>query len=634
MKVNRKSKIQSVVVRITVCLCLTSPGWSVQVDWEQARQALGGRDKFRVLVDKVLSRSNGWIMTEKHIDEIHEAGFNVIVPRQGGDDMVQVRRVAEMAARRGMFYMAWMRGTLATTTGTRVVWQDGSVQDLYSPNAEELWDWMGQLILGHARLSVENPAMVGSFLDFENYTRRKQGNCYELSYDTKILAEFAAKRGLALPELKPEQRYPWLKDNGLFDAFRDFQIDSWRRRCRRLRRQIDAVNPRFQLIVYPRGPLFFEEAIYPEWATPEAPLIVADHSTYGRRGELPHDEALEWNAKALESGLAHARSKNVPFVYIGGIDPAVKGADPEFCGKNAVMISEATDGYWIFYEGPEYTEPSHAAYFTWFSRANRAIAARQFDFWKQPRQEPDPVMAVRDRLLRQFCGDTTALFSTEAMPEGAEKTACTVRGQTLFAVLLRAGERLTGRLEVRTLGNYTDAAEYSVFGPNGRAMYTGRAEVEGPAHLDCAAGKEGIHVIVVQTGQNAARLYVDNQYICLIGSDKTGFIGAQPRLYFLCEASVDKVALTIGSPSPGETAEIIVYDGNGKQIAKGDTMSGETFDVEMDTLTTSGIGPWSLTLGRAPSGTLEDVWLKLGPGCGSFLATHPARLLVLSEKRP
>ena len=32
----------------------------------------------------------------------------------------------------------------------------------------------------------------------------------------------------------------------------------------------------------------------------------------------------------------------------GGIDPAVRGADPEFSGKNAVAISEVTDGYWIF----------------------------------------------------------------------------------------------------------------------------------------------------------------------------------------------------------------------------------------------------------------------------------------------
>jgi hypothetical protein len=164
-------------------------------------------------VDKVLSRSNNWVLTEKHMDEIREAGFNVIVPRQGGEDMARVRCVAEMARKRGMFYMAWMRGTLATKTGTRFVWQDGSIQDLYSPNADELWDWMTRLILGHARLSVENPAIVGSFLDFENYAAGKQGNCYELSYDMKILTEFAAERGLNVPDLGPNQRYPWLNEN-------------------------------------------------------------------------------------------------------------------------------------------------------------------------------------------------------------------------------------------------------------------------------------------------------------------------------------------------------------------------------------------------------------------------------------
>lgn len=245
---------------------------AAEIDWVKKRAALGHQDKLRVLVDKVLSRSNNWVMTEKHMDEIRDAGFNVIVPRVGCEDMKRVDRVAGMARARGMFYMAWMRGTLSTKTGTKLVWANGAEQDLYSPNADELWDWMTNLILGHARLSAKNPAIVGSFLDFENYAKGSQGNCYSLSYDERILAEFAKDKRLDLPELKPAERHPWLKKNGHLAAFRAFQIPSWRRRCAELRSRIDAINPRFQLIVYPRGTLFLNEAIYPAWATARAPL--------------------------------------------------------------------------------------------------------------------------------------------------------------------------------------------------------------------------------------------------------------------------------------------------------------------------------------------------------------------------
>ena len=39
------------------------------------------------------------------------------------------------------------------------------------------------------------------------------------------------------------------------------------------------------------------------------------------------------------------------------------------------MISEACDGYWVFYEGPKY-DKDHPDYFQWFTRANRAIVEK------------------------------------------------------------------------------------------------------------------------------------------------------------------------------------------------------------------------------------------------------------------
>ena len=377
-------------------LCVAAALWVPQavaekIDWARKRARLGREDKLRVLVDKVVAASNNGRMTARHMDEIRDAGFNVIVPRVGASDLRRVARVAEMARERGMFYMAWMRGTRHTKNGTRLVWENGVVNDLYSPNADELWDWMASWILGHAALSVKNPAIVGSFLDFENYAHPKPGDAYYLSYDEKILAEFAAARKIKPPQLPPARRYGWLVREKLFNAFRTFQINSWRRRCRRLRRQIDAINPRFQLIVYPSpGTMFLTEAAYREWSTPEAPVILADPSLYGRPALVPEATALRANHSLLTRNLTRVRQWGIPLLYMGGLDPIVRGADPEFLGKSAAMSSEVSDGYWVFYEGPKYGRPDHVAYFKWFARANREIVRGNCGLWKQPRKTPEP----------------------------------------------------------------------------------------------------------------------------------------------------------------------------------------------------------------------------------------------------
>ena len=351
--------------------------------------------KLRVLVDKVLMASNDWVMTAEHVREIAAAGFNVLSPRRGNDDLAEVRRIAGLAGENGMRHMPWMRGTLLVPedepadSGKRLVWSDGTQQDLYSPNADELWAWMTTRILGYARISADEPALMGVFLDFENYAPGGQSNAYALSYDATILGQFARVRDLDIPDLPLQERRRWLENNGHDEAFSAFQVDEWRQRCRQLRQDVDEINPAFQFCVYPApGTFFIEKAVWPEWTSSRAPLILADATTYGRpAGLLPHDEALIANRRRLEPRPLRVDVK--PFLYLGGIDPVVRGADPEFSGKNAVMASEVTDGYWVFYEGPDY-QTDHGDYFHWFTWANSAISEGRFEVQHEPRRTPDP----------------------------------------------------------------------------------------------------------------------------------------------------------------------------------------------------------------------------------------------------
>lgn len=380
-----KSRGPLVAAIITAVLCTSI---AVAAD----RAALGKTEKLRILVDKVIMAHNKWVMTEDHVKEVADAGFNVVSPRLGNDDMAEVRKIANAAANCGIFHMPWMRGTMIAKGDVKMVWADGTEQELASPNSDELWDWMTDLIVKYAQISVEQPALIGVFLDYENYSPGGEGNCYGLSYDDKILGEFAAARGIALPELSFAERAKWLKSRNLDKPFAHFQISHWRERCRALRRAVDAINPTFQFCVYPApGTLFMTEAAYLEWTSKAAPAIWADPSIYGRpAGLLPHKEALEANRQILLRNVQIARSKKLPFIYAGGLDPVVRGADPEFSGRNAAMSACVTDGYWVFYEGPTYTT-THPEYFRWFGRANRAIVRGSQCAWAfRERRTPDP----------------------------------------------------------------------------------------------------------------------------------------------------------------------------------------------------------------------------------------------------
>ena len=392
------------------------------------RRNLGRSEKFRIMVDKVVSQpgpgEGQWReMSDEIFQEFAQAGFNVVVPRIGGEDPSRVRRTAHGAGKNGVFTMAWLRGTLhlydkgERWDKQRMTWGGGLRQDVYSPNMDAIWDHITHHVVGCAKISVDEPSLIGAFLDYENYwgfdgegTHPQETTLYGLSYDEKILGEFAASKGIEMPTLGLAERYPWLVEKGLDKEFAAFQIASWRARCRKLRQQIDEVNPEFQLFIYPTPmeSFFIREAACLEFGTEKAPYIVADWKTYGRPQPkvLPQDQAMRVLYRRLTSKMKAMRAYDVRHQYISGIDPklggytparipALNNTDPEFCGRNAAMISETCNGYWVFYEGPTRDKPDHAAYMEWFTRANRAIVAGSDDFWKADRVTPDLVDLVR-----------------------------------------------------------------------------------------------------------------------------------------------------------------------------------------------------------------------------------------------
>ena len=294
--------------------------------------------------------------------------------------------------------------------------------------------------------------MIGVFLDFENYFEGKSA-AYDLSYDDIIFQAFIAAQKMKPIAVAPKDRHAWLAKQGLHPKFADFQIDRWRKKCRALRKAIDAVNPSFQLFVYPTPveSLFIQKAVAQELATRQAPMVIADWRTYGRPPDaMTSKEGLLSNRLYLETKLNANRELDLPHtMYISGIDPVLKHTDPEFCGRSAAMISEKVDGYWVFYEGPQY-ETTHQNYFRWFARGNRAIVEGRYAFWSAKREAPAPFSTTQithPKNIQQVLSEPITVHPLVDSPETAEPLRrYELRDDQHIVIQPKVSERLRIRL--------------------------------------------------------------------------------------------------------------------------------------------------------------------------------------------
>lgn len=586
-----------------------------------------GEEKLRVLVDKVMQPQAKWRTEEWMVREAAEAGFNVFSPRKGYDDPEAVKQVTAWCAAYGIRHMPWMRGSLdvplseAAAAGKRVVWTSGLEQPLWSVNSDEFWDWTTRHILSYAQLSVEQPALMGVFLDYENYAPGAAGNLYDLSYDDGILTRFAVEAGVAIPALAPDQRKAWLTDQVLHDRFAAFQVQHWRERCRALRQAVDGVNPAFQFCIYPApGTPFMIEATYPEWATAAAPLILADASTYGRPSKfMSEQEALDANRRLLTERMQAAVQAGIPFVYTGGIDPVVHGADPEFSGKNAVMCAEVTGGYWIFYEGPTHTKQDHRDYWKWFTWANGKIAAGDFAAQHQPREAPEHFF---EDVFKHLDGTSLPSF---AAADGAKRDypQARLRGENLLLVAGKAGEPAEITLQHVPVAAYEAPLKWELRGPDLAVAVSGVITQAETGVVRFTPERDGVYVLAASAGPCAYSVVSATAPLTVYAGVGASFIGPVSRLYLAAPGGVDAFLITARS-SGQETVRVNVYNAENAQIATGQT-APNAGTVEISVPVSGAGGVWSIETARADAGVVEDYTLTLDAKtvpCLSLLPEH------------
>ena len=584
--------------------------------------------KYRVLVDKVMQRHERWVTKEWMVKAAADAGFNVYSPREGYDRYDEVRRVAKWCDKYGIDHIVWMRGTLdspkdRTPAGNKLVWENGMEQDLWSPNSDAYWDWTTKHVLEYARISTSNRRLIGVFLDYENYAPgKKEGNAYSLSYDQTIMEKFAASKGIRLPSLKPAGRKTWLLRNGLQNAFSEFQINGWRERCRKLRAAVDAVNPYFRFCIYPApGTLFMTEAVYPEWATDKAPLMLADATTYGRSSLLASEaEALLENRKSLQRNIKVPQKAGIPFIYMGGIDPVARGADPEFSGKNAVAISQMTDGYWIFYEGPTYTKEDHENYWQWFTWANKNIKQGQFET-----VSAKSVSANEGWGLSGVFSNTGSLANASVVKRrgrSAQYPKVRFRQENLFVIPAQAGKAVEVTFKHHPVSTYKSPLGWELRGPDQKHVAAGKIDYAKSGEVRFTPRSSGNYMLAMTAGNCAYSLVRATVPVGMFGGRLVSFFESKKRLYFSVPAGVDKFYVEIKG-SGSETVRVDIYSPGGKKVATGQTTTREDRKLVYATNAGKRSGTWSLQITEATAGRLEDHAVRLDPKLPGVISFNP-----------
>ena len=606
-------------------VCLLAQ-WCVAADAPR-RDQLGREVKLRILVDKVMTPTVGWHTEEWVVKETADAGFNVYSPRLGHDNLEEVALVTQWCEKYGIYHMPWMRGTLEApkgpeADGKRMLWAIGE-QPLWSPNSDEFWEWTTKYIVEYARMSAENPHIMGVFLDYENYAQGPRlNNLYGLSYDDIIMGKFAAHKGIELPELGPTERKPWLDEEGLHEEFEAFEIAHWRERCRTLREAVDEHDPTFVFCIYPApGPPFMLEAACKEWGTENTPVIMADPAVYGRPSRLtPQADALQSNREKLKRAMATTAETGANFIYSGGIDPVVTGADPEFCAKNALMISEVTGGYWVFYEGPKY-DTTHPEYFKWFKWANDALDAGQLTKYTEPRVTPEGLV----NLIPDAEATVARLAPPPITGEVIEYPQELVRGDHVLVVATEPGQQVEIGLQNFKLGSYTDKLVWDLRDLQMNRIDAGVIALQEKGTVTFTAGDDGMYIMGVSAGLNSFGLMSANTPTAFLAWDRTHLIGHTERLYFSVPEGIEQFTLPIAGGS-GETVRLNVFDTEGELVATGQTSSGKSRAKVEVNVGERAAGTWALELTKADEGALEDTRVYLDPALPPSLSLDPAHV--------
>jgi hypothetical protein len=174
---------------------------------------------------------------------------------------------------------------------------------------------------------------------------------------------------------------------------------------------------------------------------------------------------------------------------------------------------------------------------------------------------------------------------------------------------------------------------YSVFSSDSTEIVSGLMSAEEPIELS-PAGSSYYHV-VVSAGSASFMVEVTGAAWAVDGTlDDKGlhFLGHLTPIYFHVPKKIATFHLSLETQPPGETAVATLYAPDGRRAAGFDCTSLQV-DLREIAVPKGGHGWWQLRVNQAPTGAMDDVWVKLGDELNGFLSLAPTQALVIEVAR-
>jgi len=598
----------------------------------------GSTEKVSVLVDKVMAASTDYALAEWMVQAVKDAGFSTYAPRFYNSPGVGT--VADWCAARDMKLLYWTRGTVNVSLtnplyyGKRYWLTIGEVGGL-SPNSDELWDYLWNELIPIAELSVTHPAIQGAFLDFESYfiLGTTYRHAYFISYDDVITDQYEAARGVTLP-VNPADRHAWLVANNRYDDFVAFQLENWRERCRQLRAAIDAINPQFQIYVYPFGnqsttrpPFFYgNNAPVATLSTPQAPVVLADYQCYFDYTVIHDTDTLMPEVRAdMDRTDILAEEIDTPCMLVSGFDPCML-KNPEFLARAPIANAERWAGHWVFYENFQYPSNEHTQVMNWLSWSNAKIAAQDY--------------AAADEPYASSCSWDTLWNPTGAVPAASCQfsnvnnvfSTCNVRWTVPMAITCQSGVSTTLQLDLRKVGtSYTLPYVWEL-----RSLSDIDTKVDqGTISLNATTGTisfapqvTGTYFLVLALGNNAASIAQADARLAFYAAKPVDFFLNTTPLYINVPAGVTSFTLTAQAANSAEHVKISVYSPGGQLVTEDQTSPTDMTRVITVNVGAYGSGAWRIVPSRAGTYTLEDYYLTVGTEIPQFLSLSPSAMFT------
>ena len=168
---------------------------------------------------------------------------------------------------------------------------------------------------------------------------------------------------------------------------------------------------------------------------------------------------------------------------------------------------------------------------------------------------------------------------------------------------------------------------YSVYRADGTEQVSSLMSAEVPIELPAKNGP--YYHLAISAGSASFMIEVSGAAWAVdAGLNDQGlhFLGAAPDVYFEVPEEIGSFHISLEATPPGETAVATLHPPDGNPIAKFDCTQ-LSVDRKNIPVTSANAGWWRMRIDKAPSGALDDVWIKPGRELGQHFSLAPGQAL-------